>query len=151
MTNGFLTPWRRNGLTKTVPVSRLQNEFDRAFQEFFETFPVASAMDFNPSCELTEDPTGYSLKFDVPGVKKEDVKIELTQNVLTVSAERKQEKATDTKKQHYSEISYGSYRRSFSLPSEVDEKKVDAKFENGVLTVKLPKSETSKAKQISIQ
>ena len=60
-------------------------------------------------------------------------------------------KKSDKKKKHLSEVSYGSYTRSFTLPGPVDEKNVNAKFENGVLTVSIPKTETLKAKQIAIQ
>lgn len=67
-----------------------------------------------------------------------------------VSAERREEKKSEDKKSRYSEISYGSYQRRFTLPSAVDEKKVDAKFEDGVLMVTLPKTESTKTKQIAV-
>jgi HSP20 family protein len=88
---------------------------------------------------------------DLPGVSKEQVKVETDKDQLTVRAERKEEKKSETKKKYLTEMYYGSYVRSFTLPSPVDEKKVDAKFENGVLTITIPKTEASKAKQIPVQ
>ena len=76
--------------------------------------------------------------------------MELNNNILSVSAERKEETKREDEKQYFSEFSYGSYFRSMTLPSAVDEKKVDASFENGVLSLRLPKTETTKAKQIAI-
>ena len=106
-----------------------------------------------PSCELTEDDTSYTLKFDLPGIKKDQVNVEIDGDQLTVKAERHQEKKQESKKKYFSEISYGSYMRTMTLPSAIDEKKVDAKFENGVLTVTVPKETQAetKIKQIKVQ
>jgi HSP20 family protein len=141
---------RRNGTEPFRMLTRLQDDFDRLFQELSVAEPRLLKADLACSCEVSEDKSSYTMKFDMPGIKKEDLKIEVDGNVLTVSAERKEEKKSDSKKSHYSEISYGSYMRSFTLPSPLDEKKVDAKFENGVLTLAIPKSEASKAKQIEV-
>lgn len=143
---------RRTGNEPFRSLSRLQDDFNRLFEELAETRPRFgfATNEFSPSCEMDEDKSNYIMKFDMPGVKKEDVKVELDGNVLSVSAERREEKKTESKKSHYSEISYGSYHRTFTLPSSVDEKKVDAKFDNGVLTLTMPKSETSNLKQIAV-
>jgi HSP20 family protein len=106
---------------------------------------------FAPNCDIEEDGNKYVLKFDLPGVSKDQVKVEVNGDQLTVRAERKQEKKSESKKTYLSEIYYGSYMRSFTLPSTVAEKDVDAKFENGVLTVTVPKTEASKIKQIPVQ
>ncbi|MGZ6480281.1 MAG: Hsp20/alpha crystallin family protein [Bdellovibrionales bacterium] len=133
-------------------LTRLQNDFERLFRDFSETRPSTAfaTEEFYPTCELNENKSSYIMKFDMPGVKKDDVKIELDGNQLTVSAERREEKKSEDHRSRYSEISYGSYQRSFTLPSAVDDKKVDAKFENGELTLTMPKIESSKAKQIAI-
>lgn len=104
---------------------------------------------FTPSCEISEDKANYLLKFDLPGVPKDKVKVKITDDQLTVHAERQEEK-NDAKK-CISEISYGSYTRSFSLPGPVDEKMVNAKFDNGVLSLTIPKTEPVKAKEITIK
>lgn len=90
-------------------------------------------------------------KPDLPGVSKEQVKVEVNKDQLTVFAERKEEKKYDSKKKFLSEVHYGFYSRTFTLPGSMDEKKVDAKFENGVLTVTVPKTEALQSKQIPIQ
>lgn len=102
------------------------------------------------SCEISEAEKAYLARFDMPGIQKENVKIEIDGNVLTVSAERREEIPSDDSKKHVSEIRYGSYSRSFTIPSAIDEEKIDAKFDNGVLTISLPKAEVSEPRKIAI-
>lgn len=137
-------PWRE--------LRHAQSAFDRLLSDL--TPEVSSAgralAAFNPSCEVSEDKTQYLMKFDLPGIAREDVKVEVTDNVLTITAERKEETKADEEKRHVSEISYGKYIRSFSLPMPVDENLVKAIFENGVLKVTIPKAEPTKAKRIEV-
>ena len=84
-------------------------------------------------------------------VKKEDVKVEIDDDVLTVEGERRQEKEEKTKRFHRTERAYGKFVRRFSLPTRVDGTNVKAEFKDGVLNVRLPKAETSKSKAIEIQ
>ncbi|MGZ3723004.1 MAG: Hsp20/alpha crystallin family protein [Bdellovibrionales bacterium] len=142
--------FRRSGNEAIRGLARLQNDFESLLQELTEE-PRFEGAEFSPSCELTEDKANYIVKFDMPGVKKEDINIEVDGRELSVSAERRSEKRSDEKKRHYTEISYGSYQRSFTLPSSIDEKRVGAKFDNGVLTLTVPKTESAHAKQIAIQ
>lgn len=121
-----------------------------------DLLPFVRAMDrlgedrgFDLSCELQEDKDKFIAKFEVPGIPKDKIKIELNDNILTVSGEREAEKKDN--KRHYTEFSYGSFTRSFSLPSQVESGKVSAVYENGILTVSVPKSEETKPKQIPIQ
>ncbi|MEK6555025.1 MAG: Hsp20/alpha crystallin family protein [Bdellovibrionota bacterium] len=134
-------------------LSKLESSFDRFFHEMMKTKKTLGQHDFSfsPSCEITDDGPNYVLKFDMPGVKKENIKVEVNNGMLTVSAERKEEKKQESAKKFLSEVFYGTYSRSFSSPVPVDEKNIDAKFENGVLTVKLPKPAGEKAKEIAIQ
>lgn len=133
-------------------MSLLQEPFDKLFNELInmKTYSTGDEYSFSPSCDITEDAKGYTMKFDMPGVAKENIKVEAVNDRLTVSAERKEEKKTEDKKRHLSEVYYGSYQRSFVLPSTVDPKKVDAKFENGVLMVTIPKTETLETRAIAI-
>lgn len=133
-------------------LSALQESFDRLFNEFMNFRKSNEILEAGscPSCEVAEAGENYVMKFDLPGVSKDQVKVEISGDQMTVSAERSEEKTKEDKKKYLSELYYGSYTRSFTLPGPVDEKKIDAKFENGVLTVKVPKSETTKAKQIPI-
>ncbi|MDG0818153.1 Hsp20/alpha crystallin family protein [Bdellovibrio svalbardensis] len=141
--NRFASPFRE--------IARMQQDMDRIMNELVGTSEKSlSQFSFSPTCEVSEQENSYQMKFDLPGVKKEQVKVEVDGSQLTIRAERKEEKEEKTKKKHLSEISYGEYVRSFTLPQPIDEKKVDAKFEDGVLLVTVPKTEASKARQISI-
>ncbi len=133
-------------------MSRYQESIDRLMNEIMNLRREEGSLggDFTPSCEVNEDEKNYIMKFDLPGIKKDQVKVEVDNDRLTVRAERKEEREEKTKKKYLSEISYGSYVRTFTLPQTIDEKKVEAKFEDGVLIINVPKSETPKAKQISI-
>lgn len=131
-------------------LSRMQSAIDEMFEKMPELQNAKNSFPFAPSCEVSEEANQYLMKFDLPGVPKDQVKIEVHDNQLTVSAERKEEKKSDSKKKHYSEINYGSYSRTFNLPAAIDEKKVEARFENGVLTIAVPKTETNKSKQIPV-
>ena len=143
-------------LTKSIDAARLspyrdmnqmQDSFDRLFTHFMTLKRTNGVQDFNlsPSCDVTEDVNSYMMKFDLPGVSKDQVKVEIDHNQITVSAERKEETKHESKKKYLSELSYGSYTRSFQLPGPIDEKKV-----NGVLSLTVPKVETAKAKQIAV-
>lgn len=146
-------PWRGSFLSHPFrDFSRYQDRLDKLMNEIMDLrgeMPSAGA-EFSPSCELTEEDKKFLLKVDLPGVKKDDVKVEVSGDRLTIRAERKTEKEEKDKKRYFSEVSYGNYMRSFSLPQKIDEKSVDAKFDNGVLVVTIPKTEESNAKQISI-
>lgn len=133
--------------------SKIEDTFDRFLNEMMAVKKTNGLEQFNfsPTCEVIEEENNYVLKFDLPGVTKEKVRVEVNKDQLTIHAERQEEKKRDDKRKHLSEVYYGTYTRSFTLPGPVDEKKVDAKFENGVLTVTVPKTEFLKAKQIPVQ
>lgn len=133
--------------------SSLQDSFDRMVNEWMslKRNNGMTEFSFSPSCEVTEDAGNFVLKFDMPGVKKEQVEVEADNNQLTVRAERREESKSETNKKHLSEVYYGSYSRTFTLPAPIDDKKVGAKFENGVLTVTVPKTEAAKSRTIPVQ
>lgn len=133
--------------------SQMQESFDQLFNEFMNLKKTNGMpeLGFSPSCEIAEDGNNYIFTFDLPGVKKDQVKVETNGDQLTVRAERKEEKKTEEKKKYLSEVYYGSYARTFTLPGPIDEKRIDAKFDNGVLTVMVPKTESTKTKQIAVQ
>ena len=141
--------WRgSNGLFREM------NQMQRVMERLFDdpaARPRASSEPalWNASCELTEDKDAFTARFEIPGVNKDQIKVELHDNQLTIRAERKIEKKDD--KKHYSEFSYGSYMRSFTLPSPVSDEKVSAGYENGILTVTMAKTTPSGARQISVK
>ncbi|MGZ5278978.1 MAG: Hsp20/alpha crystallin family protein [Pseudobdellovibrionaceae bacterium] len=104
-----------------------------------------------PSFDVNETEEAYLLSVDLPGVKKEDVNIDVSNNVLTVSGERKHEYESKEKGSRRYEQSYGQFTRSFTLPTAVDAEKVEANMEDGVLKIALPKSEQTKPHKIQVQ
>lgn len=147
---------RENRLTSFSPFfddfNRMRRQMDRLFEDFNdwnEAFPM-TWNDFMPSCDLDETDSHYLLSFDLPGLKKEDIHIEARNQTLLVSGERKEETEEKKKNRYRSERSYGSFSRSFTLPEPIKNDQIEANYENGVLTVAVPKSEASKAKSIPI-
>ncbi len=106
--------------------------------------------DWAPDVDITETDTAYLIKGEIPGVNKEDVKVNIENGMLTMSGERKQEKEEKGKKFHRIERSYGSFMRSFRLPDNIDESAVKAEFKDGMLNVTLPKSAQAKPKSTNI-
>ena len=104
-----------------------------------------------PACDIQETDKDFVLKADLPEVKKEDVKVELEDGVLTVEGERRQEKEDKGKKFHKIERAYGTFVRRFVLPTEVDGDHVKAEFRDGVLHVTLPKAASAKHKTIEVK
>jgi HSP20 family protein len=104
-----------------------------------------------PLVDITEDDKEYLITAELPEVKKEDVKVMMENGVLTISGERKFEKEEKDKKYHRVERSYGSFARSFTLPTDGDAQKVHAEFKDGVLKVHVTKSEAARPKQIEVK
>ena len=106
--------------------------------------------DFNPQVNINEREIDFVISADLPGTEQKDITVNIENNILTLSGERKLEKDEKSDNYHRVERSYGRFTRSFRLPDTVDEEKVSASYSNGVLEVILPKSEKAKPKQISI-
>jgi HSP20 family protein len=106
-----------------------------------------------PALDITEDDQAYTVTTELPGLKKEDVKIQVEDGTLTISGEKRAEKETDGKDRswHRMERRYGSFLRTVSLPTAVAVESADAKFEDGVLTITLPKREDVKPKTLKIK
>ena len=107
--------------------------------------------EWSPLVDITEDDKEYLIKADLPDVKKEDVKLTVQDDVMSISGERKYEKEEKGKKYHRIERAYGSFMRSFTLPEDADGSKVSAEYKDGVLNVHLPKSEKAKPKSIEVK
>ncbi len=106
-----------------------------------------------PAMDVVENQDAFIATADLPGLTKEDIQISLDEGTLTISGERKlehQEQAEDGKGFRRFERAYGAFNRSFSLPQGIDQENVTASFDNGVLTLSLPKSEIAKSRTISI-
>lgn len=113
-----------------------------------ENLPFA---EWAPAVDIQETDAEYVIKADLPEVKKEEVKVEFENGVLTVEGERRQEKEEKGKTFHKTEREYGKFVRRFALPTEVDATRLSAEFKEGVLNVHLPKSSNGKPKAISVK
>jgi HSP20 family protein len=107
--------------------------------------------DWSPLVDITEDDQEYLIKAEIPEVKKEDIKLNVHNDVLTITGERKYEKEEKNKKYHRVERAYGSFMRSFTLPEDADGTRVTADYKDGLLNVHLPKSEKAKPKAIEVK
>jgi HSP20 family protein len=107
--------------------------------------------DWSPEVDISEDDHGYVLKADLPEMKKDDVRVTVEDGILSVSGERKSEKEDQKKKFHRIERSFGTFRRSFTLPEDADSTKVTADFRDGVLKVQLPTTTIARSKAIEVK
>lgn len=127
--NDFFNPWN--------------NWFDNGFEKALSV----------PAVNIAETDKHYNVSVAAPGMKKDDFKINVNGDMLTISAEREETTEEEDKQYNRREYNYSSFSRSFTLPEEVKRDKIEAKYEDGVLTLVLPKSETAKvsAKSIAVK
>jgi len=142
-----LVPWQ--------PLSNFENMIDRYARSLgwpmngeLELF---SKQDWAPNVDISETDKELIFRADVPDVKKEDVKVSIENGVLSIQGEKKHEKEETEKKYHRVERYYGKFSRSFTLPSYVDESKIEATFKNGVLNLHIPKIAESTHKSIDVK
>ena len=125
------------------------NMMDRFFNDNFFSGEVSNS--FTPSVDVIETDEQFEIKFSIPGVEKEQIKIDLDNGKLTVSGERKMEEKTEKRNYRTVETRYGAFSRSFYLPDNINEEKIVANHKNGVLDIVIPKEEVKvSVKQIAI-
>jgi HSP20 family protein len=136
-------------LIKFEPLRELENWNER-IHRFFNDFP---SMDFNyyPHIDISDDEKNIYVEAEIPGVKKEDVKVTLQDNILTITGEKKKETEEKDKKFFRSERVYGFFTRSFTLPEDINPDSVDAKFDNGILNITISKSYPKKVNEKFIE
>jgi HSP20 family protein len=110
-----------------------------------------TVVDWTPSVDIQETETEYLVKAELPEIKREDVKVTVENGILTLQGERKHEKEEKGRKFHRVERSYGTFLRTFTVPSDTDEAKVVADFKEGILRVHLPKTEKPRPKAIEVK
>lgn len=135
----WITPWE-GGL---FPRRRF---FDDMLRDF-----GGSRRNFVPAVELSENDESYTITVELPGVKKDDVQVDLREGMLVVQGEKRSEREEKKERGRYLERTYGSFCRTFALPSDADSERLKAAFKDGVLTIQVPRSEASKPRQIAIQ
>ncbi len=133
-------------------LTTLQREMNRLFQDFNTTHGEQdlATSTFAPLVDIYEDEHDITLKMEVPGIDQEDLDIRVENNTLTVRGERKFEKDEKEENFHRIERRYGSFLRSFTLPTTVDTGNINADYDNGVLKIRLAKREEAKPKQIKV-
>jgi HSP20 family protein len=104
-----------------------------------------------PAIDVTENDLHYTITVELPGATKDDVQVELHEGVLTIRGEKKSEREEKKEQRRYVERSYGSFSRSFRLPGDADEARLEASFEDGVLTISVPRTEAAKPKTIAVK
>jgi len=146
------------------PFEALQSQIDRVFENFSRGFPFGSRLldlaplrrrelDFDlpsPAVDVSEKDGIYEISAELPGMDENNIEVRVADDVLTIKGEKKEEREEKDKNYYMSERRYGSFQRSFQLPAGVDQSKIDATFQKGVLTVTLPKSPEAQKKEKKI-
>jgi HSP20 family protein len=134
-------------------LSAIQDKMNQIFEETFRGRGTEEGIQtglWTPAVDIYETDAAVVVKAEVPGVEKESIGVEVKDDVLVLKGERKYEKEVREESVHRIERSYGTFQRSFTLPTSVDQEKISANLKDGVLEVTLPKKELAKPKQISV-
>ena len=143
-------------LTTRRPIRNLfslHNEMGRIFGDRFASHEGGTDTEetsWIPTVDISETENGYEIRAELPGVSEADVNVSVTDNLLTVKGEKRQEAETEGKNYHRVERRYGSFQRRFTLPREVEADDIKAGFSDGVLTLSIPKPEAVKPTEIPI-
>ncbi|SHJ99894.1 heat shock protein Hsp20 [Malonomonas rubra DSM 5091] len=142
-------------LTRWDPLRDVDEFFDRALswplrRQIQGTLPTLDE-EWAPRVDISETDNNFLIKAEIPGIKREDVKINIEDNVLTIHGERKEEKEEKGRKFHRVECRYGSFSRSFTLPQNTQMDHVEATFKDGILNLQIPKKQAEKSKQIEVK
>ena len=135
------------------PFHKLQQQMDELMASFSREWDGGAwlSADFHPSLDISETDEAVQVRVDLPGIKPEEVQVEVRNNVLQITGERKEEREEKNKTWHRTERRIGRFARSMMLPCEVQEDKVVAECSNGVLNILLPKAEKAKSKKIAVK
>ena len=142
-------------LTKWDPFREIEDVFGRYSKALswprLGSQEIMTSDDWAPRVDIAETEEEFIIKAEIPDVKKEEVNITVDNGVLSIRGERKKEKEEKGKRFHRIERYYGSFTRSFTLPDNVDESKIEASFKDGMLNLQIPKSKESKPKAIDVK
>jgi HSP20 family protein len=127
------------------------SELSRVQDRFFGRPTLDREYAFKPAVDIFEDEDGIHVQAELAGLKPEDIKVEVENNVLTISGQRRMEHEDKRDNYHRVERFYGSFTRSFALSDEVSREEIDAKYENGVLSLRLPKRPAAKKRAIAVK
>jgi HSP20 family protein len=132
-------------------LQRLNRMLDEAFSNFpfQEQGNVITSTWFAPT-DVSEDENSLQISMELPGVEPDDVRLSLENNILTIRGEKRQRSEENNERVHRFERTYGVFERTFALPNTVDVDKIEARFENGVLLVRIPKAEKARPREIRV-
>jgi len=131
-----------------------RGEMDRLFDEFFGITPAqkeGAAVVWSPAVDISEDDDNFYVEAELPGMTKDDIEVEVEQNLLCIKGERRFERKEEKENYHFLERSYGSFYRSFTLPKNVDGEKINAGYKDGILKLTIPKKPEVKPKKVEIK
>ena len=129
----------------------LRADMDRLFSSLFGGTHEEREGLWAPIVDIEEDNDNITVKAEIPGMNKDDIKVSVQSNILTITGERKHESETKNKTFHRVERSYGKFSRMITLPTDVDSDNVKANYKDGILSITLPKPEADKPKQIDVE
>ena len=132
------------------PAHYFNRNMHNLFNDFFNSDEEFESS-WSPRVDVVELEDKFEFSAELPGISKDNVKLELNENILTISGEKSQDNEGSDRNIHFTERFFGSFHRSFRIPAPVDSGKIEAAFENGILRITLPKSEESKPKLIDIK
>jgi HSP20 family protein len=144
-------------LIRWDPFASVDEQFTRALPGLFASWPrfalhdSAARLEWRPSADISESEQEYLIRAELPAVKKEDVKVTVDNNIVTIQGERKQTKEHESEKVHRMESFYGSFARSFSLPDNANADAIRCESKDGILTVHVPKRQTERQKVTQIK
>ena len=118
--------------------------FSGVFDSFFDEANEVAKNTFQPKVSISENEQSFSVNAELPGVKKEEIHVDLEENSLTLSGEKKFKNEEKKENYHLIESSFGAFSRTFYLPDNVNIEKIEAKFEDGILNITIPKMEVKK-------
>lgn len=147
---GSLDLWGDRRMSRSLldDVLSVMNEFERSFTPIRNQ--LQDQRDFAPACDIVEAGDSFVVSFDIPGIKKEDLNIEVSGNRLLISGERKFESEENSGSTHRMERRYGKFQRAFELPEGIAAESIEANYQDGVLKLAIPKAEAKKPVKISI-
>jgi HSP20 family protein len=147
-----LTRWNpRNELEISDPFRPLERMMDELWRTWTGPQTDSGRSLLRPAMDVSETDHHINVRLDLPGMKPEDVRVEVENQTLTISGQTSDSVEKDGERYHYRERTYGSFQRSVRLPNTIDVEHIDANFENGVLSISLPKLPQAQPKQISIK
>lgn len=129
----------------------MRNVFDTFFDDIHAKTLLDEEKSFVPAFDVSESDKEYSVVAELPGIEEKDLEVTLSDGILTIKGEKKQEKEEKGETYHRIERRYGSFQRSFRMPEHVEFEKIDAMFKDGVLRLTIPKSEEHEVKKIEIK